>query len=312
MKRATRAVLVILVGVLATVGLPAPALGAGGPGGHGGSGGHASGGHGSGGHAGHGGFSGHSSSHSSGNGFGHAIGHSFGHLFGRHSKASGRDAAPPVAGAAVVRGKVVQLSAPQTVHVPAPRRMHHHPRNNFPFGDRFLLFPRGRNFGGCQPLGFQRDLFFFDNGFDCFDGGFFFDPFFISGFSGLFTGAEFEEQGWNDSLEDSANNVEANLEAEGRNAESAGSENSAPVGATREAAPGEKPKSADEVTLLLLRDGSMYGLTEYWVEDGTLYYTTTYGGRGAVTLDRIDFDKTTHLNADRGVAFVLKPKPRPQ
>jgi hypothetical protein len=63
------------------------------------------------------------------------------------------------------------------------------------------------------------------------------------------------------------------------------------------------------VTLLQLRDGSMYGLTEYWVEGDELHYFTTYGGEGSVPIERIDFEKTARLNADRDVEFVLKPKP---
>jgi hypothetical protein len=59
---------------------------------------------------------------------------------------------------------------------------------------------------------------------------------------------------------------------------------------------------------LQLRDGSIYGLTDYWAEDGELHYTTTYGGQNSVPLKRIDFEKTVQLNADRGVEFVLPPE----
>jgi hypothetical protein len=52
----------------------------------------------------------------------------------------------------------------------------------------------------------------------------------------------------------------------------------------------------------------MYALVDYWVEDGQLHYTTTYGGQGSVGLDRIDLEKTVQLNAGRGVQFVLHPK----
>lgn len=63
------------------------------------------------------------------------------------------------------------------------------------------------------------------------------------------------------------------------------------------------------VTLLQLRDGSMYGLTEYWVEGDELHYFTTYRGEGSVPIERIDFEKTAKLNAGRGVEFALRPKP---
>lgn len=66
-----------------------------------------------------------------------------------------------------------------------------------------------------------------------------------------------------------------------------------------------------KVTLLQLKDGSMYGLTAYWVEGGELHYVTNYGGTNAVPLDRIDFAKTVQLNASHGQAFVLAQKPAP-
>lgn len=78
--------------------------------------------------------------------------------------------------------------------------------------------------------------------------------------------------------------------------------------ATNNAAPGDEAKSEQPVTLLQLRDGSMYGLVYYWVEDGQLHYTTTYGGRDCLELDRIDLEKTIQLNAERGIRFVLRSK----
>jgi hypothetical protein len=73
----------------------------------------------------------------------------------------------------------------------------------------------------------------------------------------------------------------------------------------------DKAKSERPVTLLQLRDGWMYGLVDYWVEDGQLHYKTTYGGQNSVELDRIDLEETVQLNADRGVQFVLRPKTPP-
>ena len=61
-------------------------------------------------------------------------------------------------------------------------------------------------------------------------------------------------------------------------------------------------------TLLQLKDGSMYGLTAYWVEGGELHYVTNYGGANAIPLDRIDLAKTVQLNASRGQAFVLQER----
>ena len=63
------------------------------------------------------------------------------------------------------------------------------------------------------------------------------------------------------------------------------------------------------LTLLQLKDGLMYGLTDYWLEDGRLHYITSYGGENSVPIEQIDFDKTVQLNWERGVEFVLRPKP---
>jgi hypothetical protein len=62
-------------------------------------------------------------------------------------------------------------------------------------------------------------------------------------------------------------------------------------------------------TLLQLKNGLMYGLTDYWFEDGRLHYITSYGGENSVLLEEIDFDKTVQLNSERGVELVLRSKP---
>jgi len=77
-----------------------------------------------------------------------------------------------------------------------------------------------------------------------------------------------------------------------------------------EPVPGAEPPPARPITLLQLKNGWMYGLTDYWIEDGRLHYLTTYGGENSVPLEEIDFDKTVQLNAERGVEFVLRPKPQ--
>jgi hypothetical protein len=67
--------------------------------------------------------------------------------------------------------------------------------------------------------------------------------------------------------------------------------------------------AAPQVTLLQLKDGSMYGLTAYWVDGSELHYVTNYGGANSIPLDRIDLAKTVQLNASRTQAFVLQEKP---
>jgi hypothetical protein len=289
MKPWTRTAVVMLAWLLGAMGLHAHAGGSGGgPGGHSGSGGH----------GGRGGFS---SGASTGTGVGRAIGHSFGRLFGRQSKtpSSAHDMATPLAGAAGLHGAILQPPGAQIISRSARRRFPRRPED-FPFGDRFLLFPpqAGFGLGGCASFGFPRHPFFFDDDFNCFARGFFFDPFFIGRFSAFFIGSS-SFLLFNDQMPSNATGL-----SESRG----GTQNPA----TNNAAPVNKAKSEQPVTLLQLRDGSMYGLVAYWVENGQLHYTTTYGGQNSLELDRIDLEKTVQLNAERGIQFVLHPNTPPR
>ena len=62
------------------------------------------------------------------------------------------------------------------------------------------------------------------------------------------------------------------------------------------------------ITLLQLKSGWMYGLTDYWVEGNNLHYVTNYGGQNSVPLDLIDLATTIRLNSERGVEFSLHTK----
>ena len=64
------------------------------------------------------------------------------------------------------------------------------------------------------------------------------------------------------------------------------------------------------ITLLQLKNGWMYGLTDYWVEGDNLHYVTNYGGKNSVPLDLIDLATTIRLNSERGVEFSLHTKGR--
>ncbi len=81
-----------------------------------------------------------------------------------------------------------------------------------------------------------------------------------------------------------------------------------------ESQPSGRPPAASQQaskppTLLQLKNGLMYGLTDYWFEDSRLHYITSYGGENSVPLEEIDFDKTVQLNSERGVELVLRSKP---
>lgn len=172
-------------------------------------------------------------------------------------------------------------------------------------GFRFRRFHHGLAF--CSPFfgfGFRtRHFGFFHRQFDCFP-RLFVHPFFFPFVPGvapsvvvvpsavvpLTAGAEV--------LADRVQRLEE-TPASGAYRESAA--------AAGEAAPAQG--ASRPLTLLQLKDGSMYGLTDYWLEDGKLHYFTNYGGENSVPFDWIDLDKTVQLNSERDVEFVLRPKP---
>jgi hypothetical protein len=63
-------------------------------------------------------------------------------------------------------------------------------------------------------------------------------------------------------------------------------------------APAASP-AQDERPLLFvaLKDSSVYTAVAYWVEDGTLYYTTPQDHHNQVSLDLVDRERTARLNA---------------
>jgi len=217
-------------------------------------------------------------------------------------------------GAAGLHAAILRPSGAQIISASAPRRFPRRP-GDFPSGDRFLFFPpqAGFGFGGCASFGFPRHSFFFNDDFNRFAGGFFFDPFFIGGFSEPFIDSSsllpFNDQMLDYIPDDSTAEVLPGQpsNATGLSESRDGTKNPA----TNNAVPVNKTKSEQPVTLLQLRDGSIYGLVAYWVEDGQLHYTTTYGGQNSLELDRIDLEETVQLNAERGIQFVLLPNTPP-
>jgi hypothetical protein len=294
MKYAARASTLILAGSLV---MTSTCVRAGGPGGgHGGSGGHGSGGHG--GHSSGGSSSGHSS--------GHSIGHSFARIFGHHGQGA-RPAA--LTGAPPEHGKVT----PSAESV--PRVLDRQPRNRFVFRPPVGFFPRRRAFGlGRCPYGWVEYHFRFGDNWNCSNDDFFFDPFFFGWFSGPLPygpasgGTAWFEGGTVPDLTVQSPAEPNHADPPTNSVATNGTPNS--NGTTTPAQNGMKPERP--VTLLQLRDGSMYGLTDYWVKDGELHYTTTYGGQNSLPFERIDFEKTVQLNADRGVPFVSPPQSGPR
>jgi hypothetical protein len=296
MKYPARFAIVLLTASLTAGGPYAHAAGpgSGGQGGHGGFGGHGGGHSASGGHGGHAGRGGFSSA-----GAGHTVGHSLGRIFGLHGKGPARGVEAPDTGPAVTFGAVVQPAGPK-FFVTASRRFHHRHGNDFPFGGRSPRFRHGRRFGfdDCGGFASPRHRFFFGDDFNCFGAGFFFDLFFLAGFSNDFVQGD----------------VAPDREAETQAAQFVDDADLAAAGTAAEENVGtflaqpEQPQQQQPITLMQLRDGSMYGLTDYWLEGAQLHYKTTYGGENSIALDRVDLQKTARLNSERGMVFVPEAK----
>lgn len=254
----------------------------------------------------HGGFGGHGGGGFSGHSMGHFGGRSSGRASGSHSGGmaprSGHGQQPPMAGAAMVHGRIVQLPTPG-FHVLQPSRFRH-PVTEFGFRNRsgFFGFGAFSTLGLCSPFGGFPNRFFWGGGFDCFDDDFFFDPFFFGGF---FPGAF----GVND-VDDLAQPPDVeNIDASFSNADDAtGYTNYETTVISEQPAQESKSTKPKPTILLQLTDGSMYGLTDYWVVEDRLRYLTDYGGENSIPLSRIDFDKTNQLNAERGVKFYVLPE----
>jgi hypothetical protein len=252
-------------------------------------------------YAGHGGGGGHSAGHSGGRGSsGHSIGHSFAHMFGHHSGSKNSQ----VTNASDSRADTSVLTSAIALN-----RFTSHPT---PAG--LLLGPRPRsvlrlnrhfNSGFCGSFGFSRHTFLFPGDFDCFGDPFFFDPFFSVGFAAGYLGSNsLVDAGDLSAVSGTLDFTPAVDDAD------AAFVDSTPVrweGA--EFPPDALSRVEVPVVLLQLKDGSMYGVTRYWFQDGRLYYVTTYGGENNVPLDRIDFPTTVKLNADRNVPFVFPDTP---
>jgi hypothetical protein len=58
-------------------------------------------------------------------------------------------------------------------------------------------------------------------------------------------------------------------------------------------------------TLIAMKDGRVYLVVDYWVDNGNLEFTTDLGARQAVPLKDFDFPLTGRLNAERGLTFRL-------
>jgi hypothetical protein len=293
-KYAARALTLILAGFLAMT--PTCVWAGGQGGGHGGSGGHGSSGHG--GHSSRGSSRGHSS--------GQSIGHSFAHVFGHRGQGASAAALTAVP---QERGEI--SASPESVL----RVLDRQPRDRFVFRPRngFFLRRRGFGFGGCPDGRFELNFRLGDS-WNCSSDGFFFDPFFFGWFSGSFSyGSAFGGTTWFAGGTEPDSAVESPAEPNTQYQRTiSDATNDAPNSRDSTTPSRNGVKAESPITLLQLRDGSMYGLTDYWVKGDELHYRTTYGGENSVPFERIDFEKTAELNADHDAPFILPPRSVPR
>jgi hypothetical protein len=65
-----------------------------------------------------------------------------------------------------------------------------------------------------------------------------------------------------------------------------------------------------ELTLIALKDGAIYGVTDYWAEGDRLYYALKSGTKGTFDLDQVDWGKTTQIDAELGIVVSLRARPK--
>jgi hypothetical protein len=72
-----------------------------------------------------------------------------------------------------------------------------------------------------------------------------------------------------------------------------------------------------ELQELYLKDGTIYDVTDYWLVDGQLHFTTldeseTSWEEHTIALDELDLQKTVDVSKERGFRFVLRNEPMRQ
>jgi hypothetical protein len=63
------------------------------------------------------------------------------------------------------------------------------------------------------------------------------------------------------------------------------------------------------VTVLYLKSGGSFAVTDYWLANGQVEYLTSFGGENSVGLDELDIARTVTENSAHGVSFVLRSGP---
>ena len=70
------------------------------------------------------------------------------------------------------------------------------------------------------------------------------------------------------------------------------------------------PRALD--TLIALIGEGIYDVTDYWIEGGQLFCVLRSGGEGVFDLNKVDWERSIQLNAERGITLNLRGRPRVQ
>jgi len=67
--------------------------------------------------------------------------------------------------------------------------------------------------------------------------------------------------------------------------------------------------SSASLTLIALRNESIWAVSEYWVAGDRLDYILPSGSRESCALNEVDLMRTTQLNSERGIAVSFREAP---
>ena len=82
------------------------------------------------------------------------------------------------------------------------------------------------------------------------------------------------------------------------------------VKTSQTAQPGPESRvAAKSLTLLALRNETIYAVTDYWLDGDRLDYLLPSGNRGICALNELDLVRTTQLNSERGVTVTFSDVP---
>lgn len=76
--------------------------------------------------------------------------------------------------------------------------------------------------------------------------------------------------------------------------------------------PAETENVQKPTVKLVLKDGTIFDVYSYWLENNQLFYITTYNIKTSIPIDDLDLQKTVDLNQKLGVTFTLSNKPPDQ